>query len=127
MASNSDYAECILRLRNDEYAVLGLARGCSLHEARAVYKRLALSFHPDKADSVSPKQAQEVFHVITEAYNRIIQRLESAQRQHAMHGQVSALCFDLRPATVVHLTCTVAHSQGHHKMRELHAMIYHCE
>jgi len=63
--------------RTDPYAVLGLERGAPLDEVKAVYRRLAVQFHPDAAAALTEEQrksAAEAFIRIDGAYRRIAGR-----------------------------------------------------
>ncbi|CAE7297974.1 NOV [Symbiodinium sp. CCMP2592] len=64
----------------DFYSVLELARGASLEEVRAAYKRLALRWHPDKAvhRGVDRQEAERKFKEIGEAYEALKRKLESS-------------------------------------------------
>ena len=51
--------------RRDPYAVLGIGRDATRDEIRAVYRQLALTFHPDVSQAAD---AEERFKAITEAF-----------------------------------------------------------
>ena len=58
-----------------EYQVLGLAQGASKEEVKAVYKREAMKWHPDRHCQASPgdiKHANEQFRKVSDAYEAII-------------------------------------------------------
>ena len=75
-------ADNLLRLRDDPFAVLGLRAGCTEKEAKAAYHKLALSFHPDKADGLPRSKALEVFHVIQHAFDSIRQQIRHGKTVH---------------------------------------------
>jgi curved DNA-binding protein CbpA len=51
--------------RRDPYAVLGVRRDATRDEIKAVYRQLALTFHPDVSQAAD---AEERFKAITEAF-----------------------------------------------------------
>jgi hypothetical protein len=59
----------------DPYAVLGVPRGCSEKELKAVYRKLALRFHPDTSSIPrSDMQLKEV----NQAYEEVVRRRAAA-------------------------------------------------
>src|SRR5437764_2499724 len=51
----------------DYYETLGVARGASDEEIKKAYRKLAMTFHPDRNNG--SKDAEEKFKAITEAYD----------------------------------------------------------
>src|SRR5437868_7128453 len=51
----------------DFYTTLGVARGASDEEIKKAYRKLAMTFHPDRNNG--SKDAEEKFKAITEAYD----------------------------------------------------------
>jgi len=51
----------------DFYAVLGVARNASDEEVKKAYRKLAMTYHPDR--NGGSKEAEEKFKEITEAYD----------------------------------------------------------
>src|SRR5256885_5251700 len=51
----------------DFYNTLGVARGASDEEIKKAYRKLAMTFHPDRNNG--SKEAEEKFKAITEAYD----------------------------------------------------------
>src|SRR5204863_8443740 len=51
----------------DFYNTLGVARGASDEEIKKAYRKLAMTFHPDRNNG--SKDAEEKFKAITEAYD----------------------------------------------------------
>src|SRR3954453_8325054 len=51
----------------DFYSVLGVARGASDDEIKKAYRKLAMTYHPDR--NGGSKEAEEKFKEITEAYD----------------------------------------------------------
>ncbi len=60
-----------LLLKRDYYEVLGVPRNATKEEIKKAYKRLALKYHPDRAskEGMDPKEAEEKFKEISEAYS----------------------------------------------------------
>lgn len=52
----------------DHYEVLGLTSQASQPEIRKAYRRLALRYHPDKADPEHRSRAEAIFRVVAAAY-----------------------------------------------------------
>src|SRR5258706_3660330 len=51
----------------DYYHTLGVARGASDAEIKTAYRKLAMTYHPDRNNGA--KEAEEKFKTITEAYD----------------------------------------------------------
>src|SRR2546429_9342971 len=51
----------------DFYTTLGVARGAGDEEIKKAYRKLAMTFHPDRNNG--SKEAEEKFKAITEAYD----------------------------------------------------------
>ncbi|MHA1215522.1 MAG: DnaJ domain-containing protein [Candidatus Hodarchaeales archaeon] len=56
--------------KRDYYDVLGVSRNASADEIKKAYRKLALKYHPDRAkdSGIDPKEAEERFKEIGEAY-----------------------------------------------------------
>lgn len=63
------------------FAALGLPQSCTLEEAKASYKKLALLFHPDKSTC---SRAVQVFQVVSSALSAVRKQLEDNPGTH--HG-----------------------------------------
>eukprot|EP01133_Synstelium_polycarpum_P019013 gene19013-22759_t len=53
--------------RKDYYKLLGVEKSCSPTEIKRAFKKLAIKYHPDKAESQT-EEAQKLYVDITEAY-----------------------------------------------------------
>ncbi|MHC1585093.1 MAG: DnaJ domain-containing protein, partial [Candidatus Syntropharchaeia archaeon] len=53
--------------KRDYYEILGVGRNASLDEIKRAYRRLAKKYHPD-VNRDNPKEAEEKFKEISEAY-----------------------------------------------------------
>ena len=51
----------------DYYQILGVSREASAQDVKKAFRRLALRYHPDRNPDI-PKQAEEKFKEINEAY-----------------------------------------------------------
>ena len=67
---------------NDKYyEMLGLQRGASLEDVKKAYRRLALTYHPDRVSHLGKeyaKVAEEKFKMINEAYEKVTDELQTA-------------------------------------------------
>lgn len=55
----------------DHYATLGVSASASAKEIKKAYHKLALKYHPDKADPTKRDELTEKFKGINEAYNEL--------------------------------------------------------
>mmetsp|Transcript_49203 Transcript_49203/g.86602 ORF Transcript_49203/g.86602 Transcript_49203/m.86602 type:complete len:273 (+) Transcript_49203:54-872(+) len=69
----------------DHYEVLGLSRDAPQQDVRKAYKRLALRFHPDKAQAHEQKRAEIIFRVVATAYD-VLSDAEKRLRYDAGEG-----------------------------------------
>ena len=53
--------------KRDYYDVLGVSKGASPEEIKKAYRKLAMKYHPD-LNKESPKEAEEKFKEVSEAY-----------------------------------------------------------
>jgi len=70
-------------LKTDDryYEILGLERGASKEDVKKVYRKLALSYHPDRVSHLGPEYtevAEEKFKMINEAYEKVSKELQAA-------------------------------------------------
>ncbi len=68
---------------NDSYAILGLDKNASLHEARAAYRRLAKIWHPDASGGDETR-----FLALNQAYQTLVRQPEKAISRR--RGMISA-------------------------------------
>jgi len=61
------------------YAVLGVARDVDKSTLQAVYKSLAIEWHPDKHPGDEREKAEQKFQEISEAYQMLIDPVKRAQ------------------------------------------------
>jgi DnaJ-class molecular chaperone len=54
---------------DDYYAILGVSKNASSQEIKATYRKLALTYHPDKVPDGEKEEAEEVFVRLNEAYD----------------------------------------------------------
>lgn len=66
----------------DCYRLLGLRTGASYEDIKASYRRLARQYHPD-VNPDNPKQAQEKFIQLTEAYRMLTEAIQPSQSSRA--------------------------------------------
>jgi len=70
-------------LKTDDkyYEILGLSRGVNVSEVKKAYRKLALSYHPDRVAHLGPeyvKVAEEKFKVINGAYEKVLKESQAA-------------------------------------------------
>jgi len=70
-------------LRTDDkyYEMLGLERGATQEDVKKAYRKLALSYHPDRVSHLGPEYtevAEEKFKMINEAYENVSKELQAA-------------------------------------------------
>jgi tetratricopeptide (TPR) repeat protein len=63
----------------DCYRLLGLRTGASYEDIKASYRRLARQYHPD-VNPDNPKQAQEKFIQLTEAYRMLTEAIQPSSQ-----------------------------------------------
>lgn len=69
-------------LRTDDryYEMLGLSRGVGMDDVRKAYRKLALSYHPDRVSHLGPEYtevAEEKFKMINDAYEKVTKELQA--------------------------------------------------
>ncbi len=69
-------------LKTDDkyYEILGLQRGANKVDIKKAYRKLALSYHPDRVAHLGPefvKVAEEKFKIINEAYEKVSKELQA--------------------------------------------------
>ena len=69
-------------LRTDDkyYEMLGLERGATQLDVKKAYRKLALSYHPDRVSHLGPEYtevAEEKFKMINEAYEKVNKELQA--------------------------------------------------
>ena len=62
----------------DYYQILGVSREASAQDVKKAFRRLALRYHPDRNPD-NPKQAEEKFKEINEAYQVLSDELKRRQ------------------------------------------------
>ena len=70
-------------LRTDDkyYEMLGLERGATMTDVKKAYRKLALSYHPDRVSHLGSEYtevAEEKFKMINEAYENVTKELQAA-------------------------------------------------
>ncbi|CAN6616005.1 mitochondrial protein import protein MAS5 [Trichomonascus vanleenenianus] len=68
----------------DYYEVLGVSRDATTHEIKKAYRKLALQFHPDKAQDHEREQNEHKFKEVKEAYEILID--EDARAHYDQFG-----------------------------------------
>ena len=73
--------------KDDYYEVLGVERGVTKQEVKKAFRRLAKKFHPDIYDG-DPKEAEEKFKEISEAYEVLVDDEKRAKYDQYGHAGV---------------------------------------
>ena len=68
-------------MAKDYYETLGVKKTDSIDTIKKAYKKLALKYHPDKADTHNKKESEDKFKHINEAYTTLS---DKTKRQHSM-------------------------------------------
>eukprot|EP00929_Paragymnodinium_shiwhaense_P028054 TRINITY_DN16336_c0_g1_i1.p1 TRINITY_DN16336_c0_g1~~TRINITY_DN16336_c0_g1_i1.p1 ORF type:complete len:273 (-),score=47.04 TRINITY_DN16336_c0_g1_i1:113-931(-) len=69
----------------DHYAVLGISNNANAQEIKKAYRKLALRFHPDKAQAGGEQRAEAIFRAVAEAYT-VLSDPEKRMRYDAGEG-----------------------------------------
>jgi len=75
--------------KRDYYEVLGIGRKASKDEIKQAYRKLAMKFHPDM-NKENPKEAEEKFKEISEAYEVLVDDDKRARFDQYGHAGVSS-------------------------------------
>jgi len=80
----------------DPYTVLNVYSDCTLEEAKAAYRRAALTHHPDRQPPARKEEAARRFKIIAQAFQQICQRLghpidltDKSSDSQASHGSTN--------------------------------------
>jgi len=76
--------------KRDYYEVLGVARTASGDEIKRAYRRLAMKFHPDRAEADGKHEAEAKFKECSEAYEVLSDEIKRQRYDQYGHAGVSA-------------------------------------
>eukprot|EP00928_Gymnodinium_smaydae_P009927 TRINITY_DN13723_c0_g1_i2.p1 TRINITY_DN13723_c0_g1~~TRINITY_DN13723_c0_g1_i2.p1 ORF type:complete len:663 (-),score=119.32 TRINITY_DN13723_c0_g1_i2:619-2607(-) len=88
-----------IRTEDTARFVLGLRAGCSLSDVKRAYKKLALSVHPDKNDSLDRAESSRQFQAITNAKDLLLAAFARGSAGGAAATQSSATAGAARPSS----------------------------
>lgn len=75
-------------VKRDYYEILGVSRNATKEEIKRAYRKLALRYHPDR-NKDNPKEAEEKFKEISEAYGVLSDDEKRAQYDRFGHAGIS--------------------------------------
>ena len=74
--------------KRDYYEVLGVARTASGEEIKRAYRRLAMKYHPDRADASGKAESEAMFKECAEAYEVLSDDTKRRRYDQFGHGGV---------------------------------------
>ena len=73
--------------KRDYYDILGVDKKAGAEEIRKAYRKLAMKYHPDK-NKDNPKEAEEKFKELSEAYEVLVDQEKRARYDQYGHAGV---------------------------------------